>query len=172
MDKKISMRNKSHLPIFGPGPFYVFFVIALTAVGIFCSKKNYIPVLHVAALSVPLSVMGYFLIAEGLILYYYAVIKQRINRAVKDNKMVTKGVYAYVRNPVYSAFMFLCSGILFLFCNLYLLFLPILFWIFLTILMRFTEERWLLNLYGEKYTEYYNQVNRAIPWIRRKRTDI
>lgn len=28
-----------------------------------------------------------------------------------------------------------------------------------------TEEKWLLDLYGEEYAEYKKNVNRCIPWF-------
>ena len=46
--------------------------------------------------------------------------------------------------------------------------LPFLFffyWIFMTVLMKYTEEKWLKNLYGREYEEYCRRVNRCIPWI-------
>ena len=35
------------------------------------------------------------------------------------------------------------------------------YWIFMTVLMKCTEEKWLKNLYGR---EYCRRVKRCIPW--------
>ncbi len=59
--------------------------------------------------------------------------------------------------PVYGAL--LISGNLF-FCPLFLF-----YWIFMTVLMKCTEEKWLKNLYGREYEEYCRRVNRCIPWL-------
>lgn len=93
---------------------------------------------------------------------------EKINKKVKEKKLITSGVYSLVRNPVYSAFIFIFTGILLLTANLYLLILPFVFWFFLTILMKNTEEKWLKNEFGKEYEIYLREVNRVIPWFRRK----
>ncbi|MEL5719973.1 MAG: isoprenylcysteine carboxylmethyltransferase family protein, partial [Treponemataceae bacterium] len=80
---------------------------------------------------------------------------------------VTTGVYGIVRNPIYSAFLFIFSGVLLLFRNWFLLILPFVFWALLTLLMKFTEEIWLKDKFGKEYTAYCKKVNRVIPWFRR-----
>ena len=39
-------------------------------------------------------------------------------------------------------------------------------WLILTIVLINTEEKWLLDLYGNEYAEYKKRVNRLIPWKR------
>lgn len=41
------------------------------------------------------------------------------------NHLVTTGVYACVRNPIYSAFLIACTGALMIYGNLYLFVLPL-----------------------------------------------
>jgi len=77
-------------------------------------------------------------------------------------------VYSIVRNPVYSAFTFIFTGLLLFTTNYILLILLFVFWTFLTILMKNTEEKWLKNEFGEEYELYLKKVNRVIPWIKRK----
>ncbi len=40
-------------------------------------------------------------------------------------------------------------------------------WAIITLVLINTEEKWLLNLYGEEYSNYKKRVNRCIPWKRR-----
>lgn len=157
--------KKNHLPVFGPGPFYVISIISVTCLSIFVNHKELIPILIIKKLNIYLTILGLLLILEGIILYYYAVIKQRIDRSIKNNELVTTGVYAYVRNPVYVAFTFVLTGIILQLHNIYLLIIPLLFWIYLSLLMKFTEERWLKKVYGERYLLYCKKVNRIIPWV-------
>ena len=82
--------------------------------------------------------------------------------------MITTGVYSIVRNPVYSAFTIIFTGLLLFTANYVLLILPFVFWAFLTILMQNTEEKWLKNEFGKEYEVYLKKVNRVLPWIRRK----
>ena len=83
---------------------------------------------------------------------------------------MTTGVYAAVRHPVYSAFFFLFSGILCTRANVTLLVVPIVLWMFLTVLMKKTEERWLFERFGEEYVRYAARTNRVFPWFPRKKT--
>ncbi len=96
-----------------------------------------------------------------------AIFQAKIDQGILNNSLVTTGVYAYVRNPIYSAFMIACTGALLIAGNLWLLVLPFLYWGFMTVLMKNTEEKWLRDLYGEEYIEYCKRVNRCIPWKRR-----
>lgn len=109
-------------------------------------------------------ILGIISILLGVILYLKAVFFDKIDTYVKKNQLIITGVYAYVRNPIYSAFMFVCTGILCIYANLILLFLPFVYWAFMTMLMKYTEEKWLYDLYGEEYIHYCRRVNRCIPW--------
>ncbi|MBQ9416639.1 MAG: hypothetical protein IJU20_07360 [Clostridia bacterium] len=55
--------------------------------------------------------------------------------------------------------------LLFIENNLRLLFLPLAYWLFLTILLRQAEEKWLFAAFGEGYEAYCCRVNRCIPWL-------
>lgn len=41
-------------------------------------------------------------------------------------------------------------------------------WLIMTTVLKNTEEKWLINLYGEEYAEYKKHVNRCMPWKRKK----
>ena len=58
------------------------------------------------------------------------------------------------------------TGITFLFHNLYTLIIPIITWAIISVWLMLTEEKWLLDLYGEEYEAYKKKVNRLIPWKR------
>ncbi|MFA9465663.1 MAG: isoprenylcysteine carboxylmethyltransferase family protein [Velocimicrobium sp.] len=75
----------------------------------------------------------------------------------------------YGVGPIYviSMFMIVCIGAIFCANNLWLLILPIIYWISMTLLMKATEEKWLKDLYGDGYIEYCRNVNRCIPWFRK-----
>jgi len=53
--------------------------------------------------------------------------------------------------------------------NLWFFILPFLYWGFMTVLMKHTEEKWLRDLYGAQYDEYCSRVNRCWPWFPRKK---
>ncbi|MDO4333772.1 MAG: isoprenylcysteine carboxylmethyltransferase family protein [Eubacteriales bacterium] len=158
------MSNKKHLPMYGVGPVYVCGIIFLTVVGIWLSASRRIPSGQIEIFRIPFAVIGICFIVMGAVLWFSAVFRSRVDEHIKNNALVTTGIYAWVRNPIYSAFLIACTGVLLLANNLWLLVLPPLFWLFLTVLMKCTEEKWLENLYGQEYLKYCQKVNRCIPW--------
>ncbi|MGI5067397.1 methyltransferase family protein [Treponema denticola] len=158
--------NQEHLPVMGVGPVCIAIMIAFTAAGIALVKFNMLISGDVGggAIAVLFVIAGILCIAGGAILWYAAVFSAKIDITIKSNRLETGGVYAIVRNPIYSAFLFICIGTL-LFCrNWYVLILPPLFWVYLTVFMKLTEERWLSERFGEEYKAYSKRVNRFIPW--------
>lgn len=159
------MKNRQHLPMYGVGPVYVAVILMLTAAGIVLTAVGWIPAARAEFLRIPLCIMGILLLVFGVCLWYGAVFHAKVDSHIQNNTLVTTGVYAWVRNPIYSAFLLACTGALLLADNLWLLFLPLVFWLYLTVLMKLTEEKWLAALYGQPYQEYCDRVNRCIPWF-------
>lgn len=156
--------EKGHLPILGVGPLYVVTIILMTIISITLSATGIIPVITFANFQWIFILIGILCSIIGITLWLKAVIIDRLDAHIIKNELVTTGVYAYVRNPVYSAFMFVCTGVLLIYGNLVLLVLPIIYWGFMTVLMKLTEEKWLEDLYGKEYVQYRQRVNRCIPW--------
>ena len=156
--------EKGHLPILGVGPLYVVTIILMTIISITLSATGIIPVITFANFQWIFILIGILCFIIGITLWLKAVIIDRLDAHILKNELVTTGVYAYVRNPVYSAFMFVCTGVLLIYGNLVLLVLPIIYWGFMTVLMKLTEEKWLEDLYGKEYIQYRQRVNRCIPW--------
>ena len=156
--------EKGHLPILGVGPLYVITIILMTIISIILSATRFIPVITFTNMRWIFILIGILCFIIGITLWLKAVIIDRLDAHIIKNELVTTGVYAYVRNPVYSAFMFVCTGVLLIYGNLVLLVLPIIYWGFMTVLMKLTEEKWLENLYGKEYVQYRQRVNRCIPW--------
>ena len=156
--------KKDHLPILGVGPLYVITIILMTVISIILSTTRMIPIITFTNIRWIFVLSGILCFIIGITLWLKAVIIDRLDAHIIKNELVTTGVYAYVRNPVYSAFMFVCTGVLLIYGNLVLLVLPIIYWGFMTVLMKSTEEKWLENLYGKEYIQYRQRVNRCIPW--------
>ena len=156
------------MPAFGVGPIYVFTCLILTIVALCLHFKGYLYKGEVNKGKIIFIISGIFLILFGIYLWLQAVIVEKINKKAIEKKLITSGVYSFVRNPVYSAFIFIFTGSLLLTANYFLSILPFIFWAFLTILMKNTEEKWLKNEFGKDYEIYLKEVNRVIPWIRSK----
>ena len=160
--------KKNHLPILGVGPMYVITIILMTVISIILSTTRMIPIITFTNIRLIFVLIGILFFIIGITLWLKAVIIDRLDAHIIKNELVTTGVYAYVRNPVYSAFMFVCTGVLLIYGNLVLLVLPIIYWGFMTVLMKLTEEKWLEDLYGKEYVQYRQRVNRCIPWKGKK----
>lgn len=165
-DKENIMRN--HLPLLGAGPAYVS-VITLTTITVLTLKYRAsfeygdFPVFRI-----PFFLMGSFLIASAVLLWGKANFQSKIRENILKNHLVTTGIYASVRNPILSGHLLANTGVFLFTCNLLLMIFPLFYWIYMTLLLRATEEKWLRALYGQKYVEYCKKVNRCIPWFRRR----
>ena len=162
------MTKKDHLPFFGIGPFYVAVIVALTAVGMILSAKGCLDSGLVPALKIPMLVVGILVAVLGAFIWGYAFFFDKIDDGIKNNTLVTGGIYAWVRNPLYVGWMFLCIGVSLFAGNLWLLVLPFIFWALMAVMMKHTEERWLHDLYGDEYDAYCKRVNRTWPWFPKK----
>lgn len=158
------MKKQDHLPMCGVGPLYGAVIILLTVLSIVLTHAGIVPVARYGLFRIPLAIVGIILILSGAWMWYSAVFRAKVEKHIVGNTLATTGVYAWVRNPIYSAFLLACTGVLLLTNNLWLLILPVADWVFLTVLMKHTEEKWLAALHGEKYADYCRKVNRCIPW--------
>ncbi|MFC2822417.1 MAG: methyltransferase family protein [Spirochaetales bacterium] len=159
------MSERKHLPVYGVGPAYVIGITILTAAGFALSYSGCLESGRLPACRIPFLVIGSFFIILGLFLWIEAAVFSKLDDHIKKNELVTTGVYACVRNPIYTAFIFIFTGALLFMNNLWLLILPVVFWLSLTVLMKCTEEKWLLKTFGSVYEDYCRKVNRVIPWF-------
>lgn len=151
----------------GVGPLYAGLILALTAAAIVLTKTGSLPAANAGVFCLPLALAGILIILAGTVLWAAAFWGAKIDKGIAENRLVTGRVYAHVRNPIYSAFLFLCTGALLIAGNLWLLVLPVAYWLFLTLLMKATEEKWLLRQYGQVYRDYCRRVPRCIPRLKK-----
>ncbi len=77
------------------------------------------------------------------------------------DKLITKGVFAFSRNPIYTAFAFILVGQFLIFPNwILLVYLIAGFWLFHRQVLR--EEEYLKQHYGKEYLEYCQRVRRYL----------
>lgn len=157
--------KKGHLPLVGVGPVIVFGQIVMTAIAIQLSYKNNWNYLQFGIFNIPLKIIGCILISFGLYLDYSAKKKSKLFQHIAENKLITDGVYSIVRNPVYGGALLMCAGAVCITNKLFLFGVIVICWIYMTILLINTEERWLRDLYGQEYIDYCRKVNRCIPWF-------
>ena len=113
-------------------------------------------------------ILGILIVVLGAFIWGYAFFIDKIDDAIKDNRLYTEGIYAWVRNPLYVGWMFICIGVSLFPGNLWLMVLPFVFWGLMALMMQLTEEKWLRDLYGTEYDAYCTRVNRTWPWFPKK----
>ena len=85
-------------------------------------------------------------------------------RVLPDHKLVTSGIYRYVRHPISLAVLVYDPGIPLIFSSLYgfllmLALIPL-------ILYRITiEERMLIQKFGDEYRDYMKRTKKIIPFL-------
>ena len=158
------MNKQNHMSYFGVGPIYVIVTFILTAIAVYIGKMQYFSIGKIQIMKIPLFILGIVLIVLGIALWVQAVIISRIDKNITENKLLTTGAYAWVRNPIYSAFTIVFTGILCVQNNLNLLVLPFIYWLFLSIIVK-KEETVLEKTFGQEYLIYKSKVTRCIPWF-------
>ncbi len=77
------------------------------------------------------------------------------------NKLVTDGIFAHSRNPIYVAFAFILIGQFLIFPNwILLIYVAAGFWLLHRQILR--EEEYLRKHYGEEYAQYSRRVRRYL----------
>ena len=161
------MKNKEHLPIFGIGPFLVagMDVVAAAAVAVFYYG------LKLGTLSgfpkALLIAIGIALIIAGLLVWFIGAMRSEMDDHIKENSLKRDGIYAWVRNPMYSGWWMLITGISLVWHNIFLIPVIIINWGIMTVVLKATEEKWMRAFYGQEYDDYCKRVNRCIPWKRK-----
>ncbi len=158
---------KQKLPLYGIGPVYGAIVLALTVAAAVCRDLPIFASGRLPMLRIPLCVAGVLLILLGIFMWIHANFISKIDDGIHNSRLVTTGIYAWVRDPIYSAIMIVCTGILCILGNVWFLVLPFVFWGTMTVLLRATEEKWLREMFGQEYEDYCKRVNRCIPWKRK-----
>ena len=163
------MSKKKRLPLYGVGPIIVYGQFLFTAISIVLTCMFDFKLQTTNVLNILFKIIGALLIASGLYLDLSAKLKSKLFKNVEANKLITNGVYSVVRNPVYSGALLACTGAVLIANNLILLIVPMMCWIYMTLFLIKTEEKWLKELYGQEYVSYCKKVNRCIPWFPRKK---
>lgn len=100
---------------------------------------------------------GLYVMYKGWMLIY---------AAQKYNKLVTDGVYAWVRHPQYAGLFLITIGFLIQWPSLTTLIMwPILIFAYYNLAMR--EEKDMIKLFGNEYLEYQKKVPAFIPRFKR-----
>lgn len=150
--------------MYGVGPYLVAPMIIISVLSLILSYYNLIPVYKFDSLYWLFIGLAIVIILDAVFLWLAAVKLSNITDKIENNQLVTDGVYALVRHPIYSAWLQFATALILLSQNIYLLILPVIFWILLSIALKKTEEKWLLDKFGDEYVNYCRVTNRFIPF--------
>lgn len=157
-------KDGQKLPLFGIGPYMIFGMGLVTLTGIILFGY----VFNIGILETPwimvFRITGALLIVTGIFIWFIGAVRSDMDDHIESNKLKTSGIYAWVRNPMYSGWWIAFAGITFMWHNIWMLVLPVINWIIMTITLINSEEKWLSDLYGAEYETYKTKVNRCIPW--------
>lgn len=78
-------------------------------------------------------------------------------------RLVTRGLYRHVRNPMYSAVLAVIAGWAVLFGSIAVAIYGAAIFAFLSVSLRFYEEPRLARQFGDEYADYRGRVGRWLP---------
>ena len=158
------VKEGQKLPLYGIGPWLILGMGALACVGMVLAVYVFHSGTVTGGWAWAFRAAGVLLILLGLAVWMTGALRSDMDENIAENRLKTDGIYAWVRNPMYSGWWMLITGISFLWHNLWMIPVCLFNWLLMTLVLKRTEEKWLLGLYGQEYTDYMKRVNRCIPW--------
>lgn len=163
------VKEGQKLPMFGVGPYLIYGIALLHAVVIYMTSYVLKSGITHGGWIYLYQVAGIILSLAGVSVWFIGALKSGMDKNITENILKTDGIYAWVRNPMYSGIWLLIIGISLMWHNIFILPFLLVDWMIITDVLKNTEEKWLLDLYGEEYKKYKVKVNRIIPWIPKKK---
>ena len=121
------------------------------------------------AVGVGFLILGFIVLISALrTLKLRRAFGKEIYKPKQECSLITTGIYAYVRNPVYVGCIILFLSWLFVTWFTFFLILTILFFIHFCIVAKW-EERELIKRFGDEYLQYKSRVGFFIPHLRKRK---
>lgn len=140
-------------------PLFIIVVLIFTKPALFLGRSD---------VDVAVVILGFITALTGVLLRLFVIGLAYIKRGGKDGRvyaddLVTGGVYAHVRNPMYVANFLAIVGIALIYGSVwvYIIVIPFFAYIYLSIVT--AEEDYLRKHFGVQYEVYSKKVNRFIP---------
>ena len=154
----------SKMTAWGVGPKIAFISLSYYAVVIFLHILLPGQFTVTRGYSIVFLVVGISLILCGIFLWVSGA--RIIDKAFDNGTLLTNGVYAFVRHPMYSGFIvFIAPGVAICFRSWLLLTPSVLAYVVFRILIR-EEDAYLEGKFGQTFRDYKARANAIVPFIR------
>ena len=113
--------------------------------------------------------LGLILLAVGGVVGLLAITAHKrgnfnIRPDIKENcELVTDGIYAYIRHPMYLSVLLMMLGVTFIYFTYYELILYAFLFIVLLVKLFYEESLW--KCHSQEYTRYTQRTKRLIPFL-------
>jgi protein-S-isoprenylcysteine O-methyltransferase Ste14 len=157
------LKNQKGMNIVGQGGKIILFMLPSLVAALWV--QMHLP--RIAALPKSLSFLkpvGYFLLLPGLVLWGAAIVQ--LLTGFPRGRLVTKGAYGVVRNPIYSSATFFFFPAVALMTLTWVYFVVSVFLYVGVMIFIGTEEKQLTKDFGKEYENYMARVDRLIPFKR------
>jgi protein-S-isoprenylcysteine O-methyltransferase Ste14 len=150
------------MTIWGVGPrimfpgYSILFVLSGIPIKISIQKITGIPGLYITGLSSILIIVGILFLAIG---------NFQIKEAMKTKKLVTTGLFSYIRNPMYISHLFFIMPGICLLTNNAITFCSVISTLIIFYALISKEEKDLEEYFGSEYKQYRNNVGRLLPKV-------
>ena len=135
------VKEGQKLPLYGVGPMIVFGMGVVIAIGIILFAYIW----KIGVLETPWVLLcrlaGVLLIVPGLTVWFIGALRFDMDASIPENRLQTSGIYAWVRNPMYSGWWLLFAGISLQWHNVWILRTIPANWVILTVTLKLIEEK-------------------------------
>jgi protein-S-isoprenylcysteine O-methyltransferase Ste14 len=145
----------------GVGPKLGLITVIYAAI-VFLLNYFYFPFLRFTLLAKAVNIMlGIVLIGTGISILVFSVFT--VKKYFHEEKFLTKGVYSFLRHPIYGAWItFIVPGIVIWRGSVLGVSIPVFMYAVFRVLI-LQEEQYLETKFGEEYLEYKRKVGMVFP---------
>ena len=162
----VVMQVSEPLPKYGSGFKFIPIICGITVLAIILGHIKPITSGIPSAVWLRYTYIGFgtIFLFLGIKLIVDAVSGCSINENLQMGKLVTNGIYARTRNPIYAGVLIICTAALFYSGNAFMYILPVVYYFILSFLMKSTEEQLLEERFGDVYREYRRNTYMFVPF--------
>ncbi len=153
--------NTKQMTRWGIGPKFTIISLIYTAI-VFAIQNTIFSEFRFVIYSTLINkILGIVLMLIGFIIFLIPAFT--IDKYFYEGKLCTKGIYAYLRHPIYASWIsFIVPGIVILRGSTLGITIPIFMYIIFRALIP-VEEKYLMDKFGDEYLEYQSKVWAVFP---------